>query len=168
MTVSIRAATKEDAHNLYKMIYELACYEREPHSVKVTIDDLIEQLSRPNPPFECIIAEIEGKPSGFALYFYAYSTWEGSRTLYLEDLYVSQESRGAGIGIRLMKYLARVACQNGCKRFEWSVLDWNQVAIDFYRKLGARPVSGWEKYRLDEKTMAALLAGPDPVECTVR
>jgi GNAT superfamily N-acetyltransferase len=157
MSASIRKATREDAHNLYQMIYDLACYEKEPDSVKVTIDDLARQLNQTNPPFECLIAEVDGKPVGFALYFYAYSTWEGSRTLYLEDLYVSPESRGAGAGMALMKYLADIANASGCKRFEWSVLDWNETAIDFYRKLGAKPVDGWSRYRLDGEAIKSLL-----------
>ena len=167
MTVSIRPATREDAGKLYQMIYELACYERAEHSVKVTIDDLSLQLSQSEPPFECIIAEIDRKPSGFALYFYAYSTWEGARTLYLEDLYVKQEFRGAGVGIALMRYLARVAHEKGCKRLEWSVLDWNEVAIDFYQKIGAKPVNGWERYRLDADTIGTLLSSQERAQSLV-
>lgn len=139
------------------MICDLARYENEERSVKVTAADLDRQLSQAPPPFECAIAEIEGVPCGFALYFYSYSTWEGSRTLYLEDLFVSPEFRGAGIGAAVMLYLAHIAYQRECRRVEWSVLDWNESAIGFYERLGAKPVAGWTRYRMDAGAIEMLL-----------
>ncbi len=155
MAISIRRATAADAQLLHDLITELARYEKEERSVKVTARELQSQLQQPNPPFECAIAEADDEPIGFALYFYAYSTWEGKRTLYLEDLYVSPEARGTGAGAKLMSYLAEVARANNCPRFEWSVLDWNELAIGFYNKLGASPVAGWTRYRVDPTRLAS-------------
>ncbi len=156
MTVSVRTATTFDAQNLYRMIYELATYEKETSSVKVTERDLENQLRQDNPPFGCLIAESGGVMCGFALYFYAYSTWEGSRTLYLEDLYVTPTFRGEGVGLALMRSLARVAADGDCKRFEWSVLNWNELAINFYQQLGAKPLSEWTRYRMDANAIGQL------------
>ncbi|HEY9778426.1 MAG TPA: GNAT family N-acetyltransferase [Planktothrix sp.] len=149
MNVSIRPATAGDAQDLHTMIVELARYERAESAVKVTLEDLSSQLSSPNPPFACAIAEVDHEVAGFALYFYAYSTWEGTRTLYLEDLYVRDAFRNAGAGLALMQFLTGVAREQECNRFEWSVLDWNEQAIKFYHKLGAKPLSGWTRYRMD-------------------
>jgi len=156
MTVISRRATSDDASLLYGMIRDLARYEREENSVKVLPEELHAQMSQDAPPFECLIAEVDGKPCGFALYFFAYSTWEGTRTLYLEDLFVYPEFRGVGAGAALMRELARTARERNCKRFEWSVLDWNQTAIDFYERLGAKPVSGWTRYRVDGDGLKTL------------
>ncbi len=122
--------------------------------MKVSQEDLYRQLSESNPPFECAVAEVDRQVAGFALYFYAYSTWEGSRTLYLEDLYVRAQFRKSGLGAALMRFLTKVAHERQCRRFEWSVLDWNEAAIGFYRRLGAKPVPGWTRYRMDAETIA--------------
>lgn len=156
MTVLIRQATAADADEIYAMIRELARYEKEENSVVVTAADLRRQLSQENPPFVCCIAEMDGKPCGFAVYSFAYSTWEGTRTLSLEDLYVRAEFRGTGAGVALMSFLAHTAHQHQCRRFEWSVLDWNQSAINFYERLGAKPMTGWTRYRMDADSIAAL------------
>jgi len=157
MPISIREATSFDAHTLYQMIYELAAYEKEEQSVKVTVADLEHQLRQQSPPFGCLMAELDGAPCGFALYFYGYSTWEGTRTLYLEDLYVNPNYRGRGIGLELMRRLARHAEAEKCNRFEWSVLNWNEPAINFYEMLGAEPMSDWTRYRMNADSMAQLL-----------
>lgn len=157
MTISIRAATSFDANNLYQMIYDLAVYEREERSVKVTVSDLEQQLRQSVPPFHCLIAEIDGTPCGFALYFFTYSTWEGRQTLYLEDLYVSTKYRGRGIGLELMRKLAQIAVREKCSRFEWSVLNWNESAITFYDSLGAQPLGDWIRYRMNESAMTSLI-----------
>jgi GNAT superfamily N-acetyltransferase len=139
------------------MIYELAAYEREEQSVKVTESELERQLRQPVPPFGCLIAESNGVVCGFALYFYGYSTWEGTRTLYLEDLYVNPQFRGEGAGFALMRSLAQLADEQKCKRFEWSVLDWNEPAINFYRQIGAEPMQDWTRYRMDTLGITRLL-----------
>ncbi len=154
MAISIRRATADDAQLLFDLITELARYEREEASLKVTAPDLQDQMQQDKPPFECAIAELDGKPVGFALYFFAYSTWEGKPTLYLEDLYVCRQFRGTGLGASLMSHLAQVARERNCARFEWSVLDWNEKAIGFYNRLGAKPVSGWMRYRIDPDLIA--------------
>jgi GNAT superfamily N-acetyltransferase len=154
--MNVRSATAHDASLLHQLITELARYEESESCVKVTAADLHRQLSSQEPPFHCLIAEVDGSAAGFALYFFAYSTWEGASTIYLEDLYVREEFRGARIGAALMESLASIAEQNGCLRFEWSVLDWNQPAINFYRKIGAQPLAGWTRYRLDGENLSRL------------
>lgn len=153
MSIQIRKATPEDAHQIYEMIRALAIYEREEISVKVSVETLRQQMLQPVRPFECLLAVQNGIPCGLAVYFFTYSTWEGSCSLYLEDLFVYQEARGTGAGAALMSALAAIARENGCRRFEWSVLDWNTPAINFYGKLGAQPVSGWTRYRMEGDTL---------------
>lgn len=154
MAITIREASSADAQLIVDLITELARYEQEEDSVKVTAADLYRQMTQERPPFACAIAENDGRAVGFALYFFAYSTWEGKQTLYLEDLYVSPEFRGTGAGAKLMGYLADVANERNCARFEWSVLDWNTAAIGFYNRIGAKPVAGWTRYRVDPKLIA--------------
>ena len=156
MTLSIRPAVANDAQVLYQMIRDLANFEDAAHFVKVTPDILRQQLSLAQPPFLCAIAENGATACGFALYYYAYSTWEGSATLYLEDLFVYPQFRGVGAGAALMTYLAHAAETNGCNRFEWSVLNWNDSAIGFYEKLGAKPLSDWTRYRLESDGIERL------------
>ena len=146
--VSIRTATTDDAATILRFIRELAVYEREPDAVEVTLETLREQLASPRPPFECVIAELAAEPVGFALFFANYSTWRGRAGLYLEDLYVTPEARGAGVGKALLRHLAALAVARGCVRMEWSVLDWNAPAIGFYDSIGAAPMSQWTVYRL--------------------
>jgi GNAT superfamily N-acetyltransferase len=106
-----------------------------------------------------VIAEADGKPAGFALFFHNFSTWLGRRGLYLEDLFVRPEFRGRGVGLVLMTYLAKLAVERGCGRFEWSVLDWNTPAIDFYRSLGAVGLEEWTVQRLTGEALRKLAAG---------
>jgi GNAT superfamily N-acetyltransferase len=161
MVISLRRATPDDSELLCRLIGDLARYEKEEESLKVTANTLTRHLSDPNPPFSAVLAECDGRAAGFALYFFAYSTWEGARTLYLEDLFVMPQDRGSGIGAKLMSFLATIAQESGCRRFEWSVLDWNRPAIDFYQKIGARPVSGWTRYRLDADGIDAFAKKPE-------
>ena len=105
-----------------------------------------------------MLCENENGPVGFAVYFFSYSTWQGQYGIYLEDLYVSSAHRGVGAGKQLLTALAKIAVDNDCGRFEWSVLDWNQPAIDFYESLGAKPQSEWIKYRLDGQALLDLAA----------
>lgn len=160
MSPRIRFATPEDAELLHRFIRELAAYEREPDAVEVTVGELRAQLSQPQPPFECIVAERDGEGGvqalGFALFFGSYSTWRGRPGLYLEDLFVPPEHRGEGVGRALLAALARLARDRGCARLEWSVLDWNTPAIGFYERLGARPRSEWTTYRLTDDALAQL------------
>lgn len=153
MSITTRQAHPEDAHEIYEMIRALATYEKEENSVKVSAANLREQMQLPERPFECLLAIKDGIACGFALYYYTYSTWEGSRSLYLEDLFVYPTARGTGAGAALMTALATIAKEKQCRRFEWSVLDWNSPAINFYERLGAEPVSGWTRYRMEGDTL---------------
>jgi GNAT superfamily N-acetyltransferase len=105
-----------------------------------------------------LIAEMEGRPVGFAIYFFNFSTWTGRPGVYLEDLYVDPARRGSGIGRALLAKLAQVAVERDCRRLEWWVLDWNEPAIEFYRSLGAKPMSDWTVYRVDGEALASLAA----------
>ena len=139
-----------------RVIRELAACEREPDAVAATEELLEEALFGAPPAAEAVIAEAEGAPVGFALFFHNFSTWTGRRGLYLEDLYVTPEARGRGVGEALLRHLAGVAVERGCARFEWSVLDWNEAAIAFYRKLGAVGMDGWTVQRVEGDAMAKL------------
>ena len=156
MTTQLRHAEPKDAGTIYAFIVELARYEREPDAVKTTSDILEQQLASKNPPFECIIAEVDNTPCGFALYFGNYSTWRGCAGIYLEDLFVKPEFRGRGIGRSLLQRLASLTVARGGERLEWSVLNWNQPAIDFYTTLGAIPMDEWTTWRLTDSALAGL------------
>ena len=133
-TTTVRPATPQDAAIIRGFILELAIYEKEPDAVKVTVEELAEQLASDRPPFEALIAELDGIPVGFALFFQSYSTWEGKAGLYLEDLYVSPEHRGNKIGTALFRQLSQIALDRGYARIDWQVLDWNEPALRFYEK----------------------------------
>jgi len=154
----IRPATEEDVPLILSFIRELAEYERLRHEVVATEASLRETLFGPRPYAEVVIAELEGDPVGFALFFHNYSTFLGRPGLYLEDLYVRPEARGRGIGRRLLAHLAGIARDRGCGRMEWWVLDWNEPAIRFYRSLGARAMDEWTVFRLTRPEIEALAA----------
>jgi GNAT superfamily N-acetyltransferase len=152
-------ATIEDARAIHRFIGELAAYEREPAAVEATPASLLADLEAAPRPFECLLAERDGEPAGFALYFFNYSTWKGRPGLYVEDLYVLPALRGRGIGRALLVELGRVARDRGCGRMEWSVLDWNAPAIRFYEAFGAKGMRGWTVYRLAGEPLALLAEG---------
>ncbi|MGW8338703.1 GNAT family acetyltransferase [Xanthomonas axonopodis pv. khayae] len=155
----IRSATPADVPLLHELITALAVYEREPDAVKASLEDVRASLFDDGATAHALICEQDGQALGFAVYFFNYSTWLGRNGLYLEDLFVRPEARGKGAGLALLRHLAQLAVQRGCGRFEWSVLDWNQPAIDFYKAVGARPMDGWTVYRLDGERLAAFAAG---------
>lgn len=148
MALHLRPATPNDVPLILELIRELAAYEREPDAVVATESLLHQHLFGPNPLIECVIGEVDNKPQGFALFFHNFSTWRGRPGLYLEDLFVRPAARGAGLGRALLVHLARLAVERNCSRMEWSVLDWNEPAIGFYRKLGAHPMNEWTTWRL--------------------
>lgn len=158
--MNLRWATPEDAATILRFIRELAEYEREPDAVEATESILDAQLRESPPPFECVIAELDGAPVGMALFFHTYSTWRAKRGIWLEDLYVTPSARGRGVGAALLRRLARLTVERGCGRLEWSVLDWNQPAIGFYRKLGATSMDDWTTNRVDGDALVRL-AQPD-------
>jgi len=155
----IRFAMEADVPLLLGFIRDLADYEKLVHLVEADEDRLRRTLFGDIPRAEALIAEMDGRPAGFALFFHSYSTFLAKPGLYLEDLYVSPEYRGQGLGKALLKRLAALAVERDCGRFEWSVLDWNEDAIGFYRALGARPVEGWTVYRVDGAALTALAEG---------
>ncbi len=148
MGLAIRFATAQDAEVMVGFIRELADYEREPEAVEVTAATLRAQMESDDPPFECLIAQLDGAAAGFALFFRNYSTWRGRPGLFLEDLFVPERYRRRGIGRALLKRLAALCVERGYGRMEWSVLDWNKPAQDFYRSLGATPMDEWTIWRL--------------------
>jgi len=156
MSVLIRPAEKQDAALILGFITDLAIYEKAEHEVKASVADIEQSLFSESATAHALICEQDGEAIGYAVYFYNYSTWQGCNGLYLEDLYISPEKRGSGAGKALLQRLAAIAVENGCGRFEWSVLDWNQPAIDFYQSLGAKPQDEWVKYRLDGEALLKL------------
>lgn len=145
----IRTATVNDLAEIHSLIRELAEYERLADHVDATEQRLRDNLFGATPHAEVLMAEQAGEVVGFALFFHNFSTFRGTRGLYLEDLFVREAYRGQGHGKALLKALAEIAVARGCARFEWAVLDWNTSAIDFYRAQGARVVAEWRICRLD-------------------
>lgn len=162
MEPEIRFARPDDVEVIHAFIRGLAEYEREPDAVEVTPEELRIQLAAERPPFECLIAEVDGAPVGFAVFFHNYSTWRGRPGLYLEDLFVPPELRGRGYGKALLLSLARIAVERRCARMEWAVLDWNTPAIRFYERLGAVAMDEWTTFRLTGDALAKL--GSEPTE----
>ena len=138
------------------MVRELAIYEKLEQHARATADDFRTHLFGPRPAAEAVIALVDGKAVGFALWFSTFSTFRGQPGLYLEDIFVKPECRGRGIGKALLAAVATAAVERGCGRLEWSVLNWNDPAIGFYRSLGARPMDEWTVYRIDEEALRRL------------
>ncbi|CDM38812.1 GNAT family N-acetyltransferase [Ectopseudomonas oleovorans] len=159
MPLTIRPATPDDAELILRFITELAIYEKAEHEVKTDAAGIRDSLFAERATAHGLICEHQGRPIGYAVYFFNYSTWLGKHGLYLEDLYVSPEARGLGAGKALLRHLAQVAVARGYGRFEWSVLDWNTPAIDFYESFGARPQSEWTTYRLTGQALLDFAAG---------
>jgi GNAT superfamily N-acetyltransferase len=154
--ISIRPALPEDASLILDFIRRLAEYEREPNAVIATEADLLRDGFGPNPRFRCLIAEWDGKPAGFAFFFFNYSTWLGRPGLYLEDLFVLPAMRGHGVGRALLQKLAQIAVAENCYGMRWQVLEWNEPAIKFYDTLGAKVMDEWETMRLMEPWLSKL------------
>ena len=159
MTLSIRTATHADIGLIAQFIRALADYEKLLHEVRFDEAVLAEKLFGVRPYAEVLIGEIDGSPQGFALFFHNFSTFEGKPGIYLEDLFVTPEARGSGLGTALLAELARLAVERDCARLDWSVLDWNVDAIGFYEKLGARPQDEWTVYRVTGDTLTQLANG---------
>jgi GNAT superfamily N-acetyltransferase len=152
----IRAATVDDVPVVVRLVRELATYEREPDAVVATEEHFRTALFGPDPRVHCLIAEHRGDVVGFAVWFVSFSTWLGTHGVYLEDLYVQPEARGAGHGRALLTELARIAVERGYGRVEWAVLDWNTDAQGFYRSLGAAPQDEWTTWRLTGDPLRTL------------
>jgi GNAT superfamily N-acetyltransferase len=149
----IREATPADVPVIASLIRELAEYEREPDAAVATEADLRAALFGESPNVFCHIAELDGEPVGFALWFLNFSTWVGKHGIYLEDLFVRPQARGTGLGKALLTTLIDIARERGYGRVEWAVLNWNEVAQGFYRSLGARPMDDWTVWRLGDDVL---------------
>ncbi len=152
----VEKAQNQDIPTILNFIRELALYEKLSHEVVATEETLEQSLFGPKPVAYCLIGYFQEEPVAFAIYFYNFSTFLGCRGLYLEDLYVKPAMRGRGIGEKMLRFLAHIAVEEGCGRFEWSVLDWNESAIKFYRKLGAEPMDEWTVFRVTGEALLNL------------
>ncbi len=160
MTLTLRAARPGEAGLVLSLVRELADYERLAHEVDASEADLDRALFGDQPRAFCDIAEWEGEPAGFALWFYNFSTFRGRHGIYLEDLFVRPAHRGRGIGRALLGRLARRCLDEGLPRLEWWVLDWNEPALAFYRSLGAEPMTQWTVQRMTGQALARLAGRP--------
>ena len=156
MSLAIRPAGKGEAALVFGFIVELAEYEKLRSEVRATVADIDRLLFSDAPRAFALIAEWNGAPCGFALYFYSFSTFRGRHGIYLEDLFVRESHRGKGIGKALLGHLAALAQKEDCARLEWQVLDWNAPSIAFYESLGARPIEGWTVFRLTDDALHKL------------
>ena len=156
MTLSVRAARPEDVPQILMFIHALADYEKLAHEVVATEAQLRESLFGSKPEVEALIGLLDQKPVGFALFFHNYSTFLSRKGIYLEDLFVLPERRGRGVGKALLAELARIAVSRNCGRMEWSVLDWNEPAIQFYQSLGTVQMSDWTTCRLMGESLKTL------------
>lgn len=154
----IRKGTENDMPAVLDLIRELAVFEKEPDAVVITVDDLVRDGFGANPLFHTFIAEVDGDIVGMALYYYRYSTWKG-KTIHLEDLIVKEKMRGTGLGFALYTEIMKQGKADGVRRIEWNVLDWNQNAIDFYEKSGAKVLGDWRVVQMNEEGIEAFLNG---------
>lgn len=158
MNYTIRKFKKEDLPQILELIKELAVFEKEPDAVEVTVRDLEKEGLGKHPLFTCFVGELNGRIEGMALVYFRFSTWKG-RTVHLEDLIVRNEKRGTGLGGALYKKVIEYALEQGVKRCEWVVLDWNTPAIDFYERSGATVFKDWNTVQMDELAMKRLVNG---------
>jgi GNAT superfamily N-acetyltransferase len=163
--VRIRRAVPEDVETIHQLIRDLAEYERALESALATKAQLLTAFFGETPMVFCDLVETdEHVVVGYAVWFLNYSTWTGAHGIFLEDLFIEPEHRGHGYGTAVLKYLAQECVTKGYRRLMWSVLDWNQPSIDFYRSLGAEPLEGWTEYRLRGDALVALASGSQPRE----
>ena len=158
-SIKLRPANIEDTDTILRLIQELADYEKAPQEVVATAANLKESLFIETPHAHVLLAETNNQTIGYAIYFFSYSTWLGKQGIYLEDLYVTPTARGCGAGKKLLRAVAQIAVSHGCGRLEWSVLDWNQSAIDFYESFNAKAKDEWTVYRLDKKALTDFANG---------
>ena len=154
--MSIRPARVEDVEEILALIYELALYEKAPDEAKATREQIVESFFSENPKVFCDLVEVDGAIAGLAIWFLNYSTWQGKHGIYLEDLFIRPQYRGAGYGKALLQHLAAICKERGYGRFQWWVLDWNQPAIDFYKSRGAVAMDDWTVYRVSEEALINL------------
>ncbi|MGH2895342.1 MAG: GNAT family N-acetyltransferase [Solirubrobacteraceae bacterium] len=155
----VRPATPDDVGQIYAFIVELAIYEREPDGVTGTPEMLADALFGPHPSAEALIAEVGHEAVGFAVFHGTFSTWECLPGIWLEDLFIPERHRRAGAGRALLSHLAALALERGCPRLEWVALDWNELALGFYERVGAERMSDWELHRLAGDALRRVAAG---------
>jgi GNAT superfamily N-acetyltransferase len=156
VSVTVRPATPADVERIYGFVRELAEYERAPEQVTGTVEMMREALFGPEPAAEALIAEVDSEPVGFAVFHGTFSTWECAPGLWLEDLYVPPRHRRVGAGGGLLRAVAGIAVERGCRRLEWHALNWNDLALGFYETLGAERLSAWELHRLSGESLARV------------
>ncbi len=156
---TLRPATPADTPAILRLIRGLAAYERLSHECTATETDIHHALFGPTPRAHAILADVAGQSIGLALFYYTFSTFKAGTNIFLEDLFVEPEHRGAGIGLALIRALAQRAVAENCPRIEWRVLDWNQPSIDFYERLGAKPVQDWHTRQIGGEALVALAKG---------
>ncbi|NDF10770.1 MAG: GNAT family N-acetyltransferase [Actinobacteria bacterium] len=154
--MKIVRALPQDCEVILELIKDLAEYEKAPHEVKATVKDLEATLFSSQPSAFCDLVKVDGETVGFAIWFLNYSTWQGKYGIYLEDLFIKPEFRGAGYGKALLKHLAKLCIENGYGRLQWWVLDWNKPAIDFYLSLGAKAMDEWTVFRVSGDALKKL------------
>lgn len=154
--MSVRPARREDVPAILRLVHALAEYEREAEAVEATEDDFTQVLFGATPTAWCHVAEVDGQVVGIAVWYLSFSTWTGGNGIWLEDLFVLPEHRGAGLGQALLAALAQVCVERGYRRLEWWVLDWNEPSIGFYRSLGAEAMDEWTTYRLTGEALDGL------------
>jgi GNAT superfamily N-acetyltransferase len=154
--MKIVRALPQDCQVILELIKDLAEYEKAPHEVKATVKDLEATLFSSQPSAFCDLVKVDGETVGFAIWFLNYSTWQGKYGIYLEDLFIKPEFRGAGYGKALLKHLAKLCIENGYGRLQWWVLDWNKPAIDFYLSLGAKAMDEWTVFRVSGDALQNL------------
>ncbi len=152
----VSRATAHDVPLILQFIRELAEYERAPDEAVATVEGLTDALFGPQPQAEVLLANFDAEPAGFALFFYNFSTWTGKRGIYLEDIFVRPRFRRHGIGAALFREIAALAVERDCPRLEWAVLNWNEMAINFYKKIGADAKDDWTTFRLSGEKLRSL------------
>jgi len=157
--MSIRPARIDDTEEILALIYELALYEKAPEEAKATREQIIETFFCSDPKVFCEIVEVDGSIAGLAIWFLNYSTWQGKHGIYLEDLFVRPQYRGAGYGKALLQHLAGICDERGYGRFQWWVLDWNEPSIEFYKSFGAEAMDEWTVYRVSGQALTDLARG---------
>ncbi len=159
--ISIREAVAADARLILDFIIELAIYEKAVEQVVASEEQIRQSLFGVDAKARALVCMVDGRPAGFTVYFFSYSTWLGRNGIYMEDLYVSPQFRGKGAGKALLQHLAALAIEHNCGRLEWNVLDWNTPAIEFYLALGAEPMSEWNRYRLSGAALSKAAKSSD-------
>jgi GNAT superfamily N-acetyltransferase len=158
---TLRPTTPADIPTLHRLMLAFATYEKLQHRFKITETSLHDALFAPKPPINSILAEVDGVTIGFALWYFLFGTFSGQYSLFVEDVYVDPNYRGHGIGYALFRHMARIATARACSHMAWDVLDWNTPAIDFYRRIGAKPPQGWIPQQLSGEALIALANGAE-------